>query len=257
MIKYLHCLQAEWLKTRRSLSAWLVVIGGLFVPVILIVAAFVRYESTRVSLAQHNYWIHLWQNAWESISLFLLPMGIILAASLITQIEYKNNTWKQLHTTPQQYHTIFIAKLSVLVMLYLQFFVLFNIGLYMAGILPSIFIPGAPWPSGFVPVSDFWNYNINFFICALPIVSLQFLLSMHFKNFLVPVGVGLAIWIASLSATAWKYNYLLPYNQAGLAYLIQIGKLKKSIPLQAMSLIYTSGSIVIAYILYITKKEKG
>lgn len=52
---------------------------------------------------------------------FLLPMGLILATSLITQMEFRNNTWKQLHTTPQKYSTIFTAKFIVIIGLTLQF----------------------------------------------------------------------------------------------------------------------------------------
>src|SRR5215211_5387036 len=105
--------QSEWQKKKRSLSSWLVIIGAVFTPTIIFI-----YKLTRAKyIAQMNvsptFWEDLWKSSWESMAIFLLPIGVILASSLITQLEYKNNTWKQLHTTPQSLTTIFFAKLAV------------------------------------------------------------------------------------------------------------------------------------------------
>ena len=32
-MQFIHCFQAEWLKKKRSLASWLVVIGAFFTPV--------------------------------------------------------------------------------------------------------------------------------------------------------------------------------------------------------------------------------
>src|SRR3954470_13449125 len=116
-MQFIYCFQSEWLKTRRSLAAWLVVIGASFTPVIITIARLVHHTKMAAISTSDNFWMALWNSSWESMAIFLLPTGTILASSLITQIEYKNNTWKQLHTTPHSLVTLFLAKFAVVVVL--------------------------------------------------------------------------------------------------------------------------------------------
>src|SRR3954468_24778005 len=132
MITFFHAFQSEWLKTRRSLALWMVLIGAFFTPTIIIIARLVRYTGVPALYSKEDFWDLLWRNSWESMAIFFLPLGAILSTSLIAQIEYKNNTWKQLHTLPLSYTTIFVAKLAVIVSLMAIFFVLFNIGIYLS-----------------------------------------------------------------------------------------------------------------------------
>src|ERR1700712_3562030 len=125
---FLHSFQSEWLKTKRSLAFWMVVIGGFFTPAIIIIARLVNYHKLPEIYAAENFWNMLWKNSWESMAIFFLPLGAILSTSLIAQIEYKNNTWKQLHTMPLSYTTIFFSKMAVILCLMLIFFGLFNVG---------------------------------------------------------------------------------------------------------------------------------
>src|SRR5215211_3701914 len=141
-----HSFQSEWLKTKRSLAFWMVVIGGFFTPSIIIVARLIRYERLLQVYSAENFWDLLWKNSWESMAIFFLPLGAILSTSLIAQLEYKNNTWKQLHTLPLSYTTIFFAKLAVILVLMLQFFVLFNLGIYIAAAVPYLLISGTHYP---------------------------------------------------------------------------------------------------------------
>src|SRR5690349_1843955 len=47
---------------------------------------------------------------WNSLNSFLLPMYIILICAMIPQIEYKNNAWKQVFSSPQSTANIFFSK---------------------------------------------------------------------------------------------------------------------------------------------------
>ena len=101
--------------------SWIVVIGGFFTPTIIIIARLVNYEQLAALYAKADFWTSLWQSSWESMAIFLLPLGVVLSTSLITQIEYKNNSWKQLHTVPLNFSTIFFTKLLVIIAMLLQF----------------------------------------------------------------------------------------------------------------------------------------
>jgi hypothetical protein len=184
-------------------------------------------------------------------------MGVILAASLVTQLEYRNNTWKQLHTTPQSLSIIFFAKLLVILLMMLYFFILFNAGIYLAGIIPSFLFSKIPFPIESFPIEGILKSNGKFYVACLPIIGLQYLISLQYKHFLIPIGVGLALYVTSMIALSWKYAYLLPFAYCALNF----DRFKKAetaiIPIHVWELSYFALFLIIGYILYISKKEKG
>ena len=257
---FVHSFQSEWLKKKRSLSSWLVIVGGFFTPLIIIIARLVHYNQLPALYAKDGFWNQLWQSSWESMAIFLLPIGVILATSLITQLEYKNNTWKQLHTTPLSFTTIFFSKLLVILIMVVQFFVLFNIGIYLSALIPYLLVKGVPYPTAPVPFAAILREDGYYFIDCLPIVALQYLLSLKYKNFLVPVGIGFGLWIASLGALSWKFGYLIPYTYCMLNFLKNQTNGRAAIPainIHVMAVVYFILISIVGYIMYLTKKEKG
>jgi len=207
-----------------------------------------------------DFWQKLWDQAWESMAAFLLPIGIILSVSLITQIEYKNNTWKQLHATPQRLLTIFSAKFLVIVIMLAEVFVLFNLGTYLSAVIPSMLFSSIPYPTAPIPYQSFLNANINLFLDCLPILALQYLISLQFRNFLVPVGAGFVIWFLGVGILSWEYSYLLPYVHSTLDFLIssnQFGGRKIPVNIRLLAVIYFVLFTTASYVLYVNKKEKG
>jgi hypothetical protein len=260
MTTFIHSFQSEWLKTKRSLAFWMVVIGGFFTPSIVIVARLFHYDKLQQIYAADNFWNLLWKNSWESMALFFLPLGAILSTSLITQIEYKNNTWKQLHTLPLTYTTIFFSKLAVILVLMLEFFVLFDLGIYLSALVPYLLVSGTPYPAQPLPYMFFLRENGLYFLDCLPIVALQYLISLKFKNFLVPVGLGFVFWIAALGALSWKYGYIIPYTYGMFNYLKDVTETRAIVPEANIHLLAIGYFVVItaaSYFLYLAKKEKG
>src|SRR5215204_3633311 len=260
MTAFINSFQSEWLKTKRSLAFWMVVIGGFFTPSIIIVARLVRYTRVPELYSAENFWDLLWKNSWESVAIFFLPLGAILSTSLIAQIEYKNNTWKQLHTLPLSYTTIFVAKLAVIVVLMLQFFVLFNIGIYLSAMLPYWLVSGVPYPRQPVPYLHYLRENALYFIDCLPIVALQYLISLRYANFLVPVGLGFVFWVGSLAALPWQFGYAIPYTYPMYNYLkagVQTKAVVPDVNIHVLAIAYFVVITAVSYVLYLTKKEKG
>jgi hypothetical protein len=218
-VALIRSFRSEWLKTRRSLASWIVVVGAFFTPVIIIVVHLVRQEGVQELYAAEGFWPLLWKNAWESMAISLLPLGIVLETGLLMQIEYKNNAWKQVHTAPLRLTTIFISKLSVVFVMLIQFFLLFNIGIWLAAIVPLLLIHSVPFPKDPIPWMYFLKEDALFFIDCLPLVAVQFLLSLRFRNFLVPVGMGFLLWIGALSSLSWRQAYVFPYTYPMFNYL--------------------------------------
>lgn len=257
---FIYSIQSEWLKTRRSLASWLVIVGGFFIPVILLSARLLYPDNTQKANLSPKFWEGILQQSWQLMAIFLLPMGVILATSLITQIEFKNNTWKQLHTTPQRMSTIFWSKLGVILFMMLQFFLLFNIGIYLSGILPALLLKQVDLPKETFPWLTYLKTSGYFFVDCLPIVALQYLVSLQFRNFLVPLGVGIGMLVAALFAVQWKYGYIFPFTYClSNFFLLRGAELKelRHINIHIWALGYFSVFTLTSYVLYLTKKEKG
>lgn len=257
---FIHSFQSEWLKTRRSMASWLVICGGFFTPSIIIIGRLVNHETLPALYASDGFWNQLWKNSWESMAIFLLPVGVVLTTSLVTQLEFKNNTWKQLHTVPLSLTTIFFSKLLVILVMLLQFFLLFNIGIYLSALIPYLLVSGVPYPKDSIPWMACLKENMYYFLDCLPVVALQYLISLQFKNFLVPVGAGFLLWIASVIGISWKYGYYLPYTYCMFNYLKGQTGGRAFVPganIHLMAVSYCFLFSIVSYTLYLTKREKG
>lgn len=251
-MSYLHSLQSEWLKTKRSAASWLCIIGGFFLPLIYMILFLKDQSSINHAPPGVDVWAAHFKNLWQNMGVFLLPMGLILTSSLITQVEYRNNSWKQLHTTPQTYTTIFAAKFSVVILMTIKLFIFFNIGILITGYVPCwLFDHGNPRDS--FPFLHFLEINARFFIACLPVMALQFLISINFKNFLVPIGIGFLGLVGTLIGLPWQHIIISPFAYCSLNALGFPGRYN----LMLMATLYFLVLTAISYWLYRTKKEKG
>ncbi len=257
-MQYLASVQSEWMKTRKSTASVLVLIGAFFIPSIIILMRFIQREKIALLYQSPDFWqAHFFKN-WQVMAFLLLPMGVILCVSLITQLEYRNNTWKQLHTTPQSFSIIFFSKLTVIVIMLLQFFILFNIGIYLSAIIPLLFSK-ATYPIQNIPWTTLLLANAKFFVASLPVLAIQYLLSLRFKNFMLPLGTGIVLLVASTFAIQWEYGYSIPFTYTGYTYLLSTtttAEIKMPVGIPIMSVAMFVGFTVLGYLFYINKKDK-
>jgi hypothetical protein len=256
----IHSFQSEWLKKKRSLGSWLVVVGALFTPVIVIFARLIHHDKLPELYAASNFWTSLWKNSWESMAVFFLPMAAILATSLITQIEFRNNAWKQVHTLPLSAATIFFSKLAVIIVLLVQFFVLFDVGIFLSAVVPYLLAAKVPYPTAPLPLPLFLADTVRYMVASLPIVAVQYLLSLRFKNFLLPIGLGFMAWVGALAALSSKFAYLVPYGYSMLIYLKDDPRGKIAIPPYDITWLAIGSAVLFttaAYLLFVTKAQKG
>lgn len=259
MIAVAHAFKGEWLKTRHSLAGWLVLGGSLFTPLVIIVARLAYRRRLAPIYAAKDFWPHLWQDAWQSMAIFFLPLFAIMVTSLITQIEHRNNAWKQVHTLPLGLGAIFVSKLGVIMLLIVQFFVLFNMGIWLSAIIPYQLGAAVPYLQGAIPFRDFLRDNARYFVDCLPIIAVQYLLGLRFRNFLVPLGIGFLMWIAALAALPWKFGYLIPYTYSMLDYLKRNPgqAVIPTVDIHLFALGYAVAFTLAAYALFRMMKERG
>ncbi len=255
IVSFIHSFQSEWLKKKRSAASWLVITGAFFIPLIVLIDSLSEPEMSYMRAKSDKYWEVLFGHSYAPMSMILLPMGVILATSLVTQLEFKNNTWKQLLTTPQTLTTVFLTKFGVIITMMIQFFILFSVCVFISGILPSLFLKATSYPIETFPFKTILKINTKLFIDCLPIIALQYLLGLKFKNFLGPVGIGLGLYVAAMISLNWQRGYLIPYSYCALN--IQRGAVDPNVNAHYWAIAYFIMFTLISYVLFLTKKEKG
>lgn len=249
-VKLINSIKSELLKTKRSFANWLSLFGGFFLPLIFLIAQL--KEGKCIADNSDNYWELHFVSLWQNMAAFILPMGIILACSLIVQIEFKNNAWKQLNVTAQSYSQIFLSKYLILFLITVKFFIYFNLGFILSGYIPCL-VNGKVNTLNDLSLKYLILENIKIFITCLPLISLQFLLSTNFKNILVPIGIGLVLLIGTVISIRTKFVFISPFSLNALGIM----SVKTPVNLYFFSIVYFIAISLFSYVLYILKKDKS
>jgi hypothetical protein len=204
--------------------------SSVLLPLALCLLLFVGFYNRSDHLL-HETGMTLWLQFSGTIlgvmGSLILPMLIVFIAYSVNNIEHKAETWKTLFSLP-------IAKLSVysakylyalfLVLLCLMLFVLFTLG--FGNLLEVV-----------KPELKFSEYNIaglliriyfKLFLSSLGILSIQFLLSLLFRDFLKPMGIGFVSIITGviLATKGWEYAYTFPYSHPMLTIMTIGGQMR-------------------------------
>ena len=148
----------------------------------------------------------------------ILPMLIVFMAYSVNSIEHKADTWKSLFSLPIPKFSVYAAKFFYaffLLFLCLLLFALFTQGF---GNLLGVIKPELKF-SEYHLGSLLFRVYLKLFLSSLGILSIQFLLSLLFRDFLKPMGIGFIATITGviLAANSWEYAYLFPYSQPMIA----------------------------------------
>lgn len=201
--------KAELIKTKRSASFWLSLIGSAVIPVIF----FLMYviEPKNAERYQVKPWELHFTQGWQAFAAFLLPMFVILICSLIPQIEYKNNTWKQVFASPQSVGNIFFSKYLSIIIMVLFLFLMFNIFMLLSGAVPTLFYSKYAFLKNSIDWGALLKLNFKTFVSLLGIISIQYWIGLRFRNFIVPIGIGLGLLVSSLILIPWQHVDKVPY----------------------------------------------
>jgi hypothetical protein len=257
--EFIRAFHSEWLKRKRSFASTLVIGGSLFTPAIVAAVRLIHYRGLPAVYAADAFWPNMWQACWESMAIFFLPLGAILATSLITQIEFKSNAWKQVHALPISTAVIFLSKLGVILVMIIEFLLLFNVGMYVSGMIP-VALPGVPTPKGAFLSLPLLRENALYFIDVLPIVAAQYLMALRSNNMLVPIGIGFMAWVGALAAVSSKVAIWWPYSYTIIHYISDKPKGVRFATYHQLHWLAAASFLlltVISYVLFVTKRERG
>jgi lantibiotic transport system permease protein len=214
MTAMIRALSAEVLKTKRTLTLWLV----LLAPLAIAFLVFVMYMQTGARTTQPNTsaWLSLTQQCLILWALLMLPLFVTLETGLLNAQEHDNKMWKQLYATPLPRWIIYAAKqlmglalvgASTVVLLAMSI----GVGLLLNRIKPELGLaPPIEWAI-ILPA-----YALVY-LAAWLIISLHLWVSARWPSFIVAMGVGIVATVAGAMVINSDWAKVYPWALPGLA----------------------------------------
>lgn len=208
----LRCLQADALKLRHTAAVRLLV-GAAVVPVLLVFLAFCFYGPILVKPGR-NAWVAFLLNAWHTWAGLVLPLVLLLLATLVVQVEHRANAWKHLYALPVGRGTLLLSKLLLLFGLSLAVQVLYTGLLLLAGAALGWLRPGLGLRPAAVPLAEVAVLLGRTYVATLGLLTVQYVVSVARRSFVVPMALGLAGLVLALVLTSLSTAGWLPYADA-------------------------------------------
>ena len=250
-------IKTELLKSRRSSAVRVTLIGSAFIPFVFLMMYVFKPDNFIASISP-NPWIEHFINGFQSGAAFLLPMFIILITSLVTQIETSNNAWKQVFTSPVSITSVILAKFIMVQLIIISCFILFDLYMAITAVTANLIIPGYNFFSTHADLNAIFMYSLKIYLATLGISAIQFWISLRFKNYILPLGIGMALLITGMIVLRWEYIYLFPYAYPLLSFMTSV-KLHQNWVVQHeyFSICFAVPVLVLAIIDVNRFKEKG
>lgn len=208
---YISNTKNELIKLKRTFAFWLTIISAIIIPLLFFIVYMVKYNSL-VPAVGENPWEKFMINQVKNSIPFFVPMFVVLITSLIIQVEHKSLGIKHLFTLPIPKWSVYFSKLSIVIFSIIITYIYFYLAILVFGTLLGVFHADL----GFLDYQpDHMKYIemlFTSFIGSLGIIGIQFWLSFRFKNFIIPLGIGMMLVIVGLIATQAPESIYFPYS---------------------------------------------
>ncbi|GAB2771130.1 hypothetical protein HNQ93_000590 [Hymenobacter luteus] len=202
-------LAADALKLRRTAALRLTLLSGAF-PVLLAFLIFF-FKGHEILKAGGTPWPRFISLAWQTAGTLLLPLFVVLLTSLVVNIETKATAWKHLYAQPVGRGAVFFSKLLLILALNAVALVLF-VGLVLgAGALLGVLQPKLGFQAHAVPMEVVLRMLGRTYVATLGLLAVQYVVSLYWRSFVVPVGVGMGAVVATVALLSWEHADKIPY----------------------------------------------
>jgi hypothetical protein len=209
----LTSLRCEILKTKRTASFYLTIVAAGFAPLMTLLDIMI---GEGIPASERKTFLNaLFLDKFQMAGLLAFPIFLILICTLLPQTEYKNNTWKQVLTSPQSKWNVFVVKFINIQLLAFAFFVINLVFTFICAIVVHFKNPSLALFNQPVHAYDIAMLRINTYVVLLSLCAIQYWLGLRFKNFIIPIAIGVALYFAGtlLVMQLQQKNILyLPYT---------------------------------------------
>ncbi|UOQ55415.1 ABC transporter permease [Hymenobacter cellulosivorans] len=200
---------ADWLKLRRTLALWLA-LGGGALPVLLNFLI-IYFRGEKLLAAGENPWRHYIHMSWQTASVLLLPLFLILLTSLLVAIENRATAWKHLYALPVSRGAVLGSKLLVLLQLNLLAQVVYVVLLLASGKLLGWLRPELLFGAYPVPLAGVIPLLAHTYLATLGILGIQYVAALWWRSFALPFAFGIGGLVAALTLLRWEHVDWVPY----------------------------------------------
>jgi hypothetical protein len=222
-MKLLTALRAEMLKTKRTASFYFTIVMAAVVPAILLLNMLTGGED--LAAIRKDPINGIFQLGAERTGFLFLPLFVILVCTLLPQIEYRNNTWKQVFATPQTKAHVFLAKLLNVHLLLILFLIANLLLLLLVVVITHFSIPSLQLLQQPFDIATLLVRTAHMYLVMLALCSLQFWLGLRFRNFIIPISVGLVLWILGM-ILLFEESHLVDYYPYSFQVFPTVSKLQ-------------------------------
>lgn len=213
MNSLIKAFQSEIIKSRRTYGLLISILIPLLISSIQFFIFFIKHEY--FAKFGFNPWHIMGGNLFNSMGILVLPLYIVIIAYLINSTEHKSGAWKYIFSLPVPKFSIYSAKI-LMTFYWLLIFCLST---------TLLFLTSGALLSKIRPDIGFQDYNSNsliiisfikLYISGAGILSIQFFISIYWKDFIRPVGIGVACVIVALILSSWDNIFIFPYSHPNL-----------------------------------------
>lgn len=208
LIEVRACLMAESIKLRRTPVLWLSICAPAF-------AVFVAFIA---SLTGGHQFYRPGQSPWTDFSahilvgwaLFVFPIYVCLQTALYCALEHHHNGWSYLATLPVRKPSWILAKYGWAVLLAAFSQVTLLLLMWAAGWLLAFLKPAYGFqdhPMTSMPAKA----CLSVFFSGLTMLAIQMVLSMFYRNFIVPTATGLVFVLGGVIARSLSVSIYWPF----------------------------------------------
>jgi len=249
MYQFILSVRSEFYKSRKTLALW----SSAVLPAVIcgiIAAGYFANSAALANVPGETQWVRFIGSIMGVMGTLLVPVYVVFVAYSVNSIEHRADMWKSLFALPLNRWSIYASKYVFAVTLIAICLVLFCSLLLASGSFLGSLKPELKFQE-FGAAGIVVSLHLKLFLSALGILSIQFLFSLLWSDFLKPMGIGfLGSIIGLISANSgWEYAYTIPYAHPALA--IMGTRTKGSIPEVTFLTSETYLSVIVAAVAFV------
>lgn len=127
--------------------------------------------------------------------------GIVVAACMVYNMEFKGNAIKKMHMLPMSVPGMYLCKFLILTFMLLVAAALQNLALARIGMTDL--------PQGTFEMGTLVRFAAYSFISSMPVLSFMLLISSRFENMWIPLGIGVAGFLSGMALASSELSLLM------------------------------------------------
>ena len=129
--------------------------------------------------------------------------GIVVAACMVYNMEFKGNAVKKMHMLPMSVPVMYLCKFLILTFMLLAAVALQNLALAKIGMTDL--------PQGTFEMGTLVRFAAYSFLSSMPVLSFMLLISSRFENMWIPLGIGVAGFLSGMALANSELDFLMAH----------------------------------------------